>query len=86
MKLWGSVGGPLGMPDDAKAFKEFIEAQGASTGSWRGNVDAPGNAATDATGTTPVGPTSTDTSRLAAAPDADPAMDDPESGGPRAGL
>jgi len=76
------VGSVVGADDrqvksDLKAFKEFIEAQGASTGSWRGNVDAPPAAPDEP---------ATSTSSLAAAPEADPAMDDPESGGPRAGF
>lgn len=72
---------------DLKRFKEFIESRGSETGAWRGNVEAPGNAATGSAGlATGVGPTSTDSAGLAAAPESDPAMDDPESGGPRAGL
>ncbi len=76
------VGSVVGADDrqvksDLKRFKEFIESQGASTGSWRGNIDAPPTA--------PDAPV-TSTSPLAAAPEADPAMDDPESGGPRAGF
>ncbi|MET4060539.1 putative membrane protein [Arthrobacter sp. UYP6] len=62
---------------DLKRFKAFIESQGAETGAWRGNVDAPPTSAAAP---------ATSTSTLAAAPEADPAMDDPESGGPRAGL
>ena len=82
------IGSVLGADDrqvksDLKRFKEFMESRGSETGSWRGNVDAPGNAAT---GPGSAEPTSTDTTRLAAAPAADPAMDDPESGGPRAGF
>ena len=64
---------------DLKRFKEFIEGQSSATGAWRGNIDAPPTAAD-----TPAVPTST--SGLSAAPEADPAMDDPESGGPRGGL
>lgn len=84
------IGSAVGADDrqvksDLTRFKEFVENRGSETGSWRGNVDAPGNAATGASGADS-GPTSTNTSRLAAAPAADPAMDDPESGGPRAGL
>ncbi|KAD4059698.1 cyclase [Arthrobacter yangruifuii] len=71
---------------DLTRFKEFIESRAAETGSWRGNVQAPGNAATGGPAPAATGPTSTATERLAAAPEADPAMDDPESGGPRAGL
>ena len=55
---------------DLKRFKEVIESQGSETGSWRGNVDAAPTAATGA--------------GLKAAPTADPSLDDPESGGPRA--
>ena len=82
------IGSVVGADDrqvkaDLKRFKEFMESRGSETGSWRGDVDAPGNAATGAGGSTP---TSTNTAGLAAAPAADPAMDDPESGGPRAGL
>lgn len=78
------VGSAVGADDrqvksDLKRFKEFIESEGAATGAWRGNIDAPPTA--------PAAPTtSTSTSGLAAAPESDPAMDDPESGGPRAGL
>jgi len=82
------IGSVVGADDrqvkaDLKRFKEFMESRGSETGSWRGDVDAPGNAATGAGGSTP---TSTNTAGLAAAPAADPALDDPESGGPRAGL
>ena len=86
------VGSAIGVDDrqvksDLKRFKEFIESRGSETGAWRGNVEAPGNAATGSAGlATGVGTTSTDSAGLAAAPEADPAMDDPESGGPRAGL
>ena len=66
---------------DLKRFKEFIEGRGAPTGAWRGNVDAP-----PTPDPAPVAPAATSTSGLAAAPESDPAMDDPESGGPRAGL
>lgn len=81
------VGSVVGADDrqvksDLKRFKEFIEGKGSATGSWRGNVDAPPTAADAA----PAPATSTSTSGLAAAPEADPAMDDPESGGPRAGF
>lgn len=69
---------------DLKRFKEFIEGRGAPTGAWRGNVDAPPTAAAAPAGSGT--PTSTSTSGLAAAPESDPALDDPESGGPRAGV
>lgn len=75
---------------DLKRFKEFIEGRGAPTGAWRGNVDAPPTAATPTAAATPAAssgtPASTSTSGLAAAPESDPALDDPESGGPRAGA
>ncbi|CEA07185.1 Polyketide cyclase / dehydrase and lipid transport [Arthrobacter saudimassiliensis] len=78
---------------DLARFKEFIESRGSETGAWRGNVDAPGNAATGS-GPAPAsgaaaagtGTAAATGSGLHAAPPADPAMDDPESGGPRAGL
>ncbi|MBP3035709.1 SRPBCC family protein [Arthrobacter sp. zg-ZUI100] len=77
------VGSVVGADDrqvksDLKRFKAFIEGLGAETGSWRGNVDAPPTASAPTT--------STSASGLAAAPESDPAMDDPESGGPRAGF
>ena len=80
------VGSVVGADDrqvksDLKRFKEFIESQGSATGAWRGNIDAPPTAA-DAPSSAPA----TSTSKLAAAPEGDPAMDDPESGGPRAGF
>lgn len=70
------VGAVLGADDhrvkgDLKRFKDFIESRGTETGSWRGNVDAAPTAATGDPG-------------LKAAPTADPSLDDPESGGPRA--
>ena len=70
------VGAVVGADDhrvkgDLARFKEFIESKGAETGAWRGNVDAAPTAAPGA------GP-------LKAAPASDPALDDPESGGPRA--
>lgn len=97
------IGSAVGADDrqvksDLARFKEFIESRGSETGSWRGDVAAPSNAATGSAGlgtgtaagtvagTAAGSGTSTDTGNLAAAPDADPAMDDPESGGPRAGF
>ena len=82
------VGSAVGADDrqvkaDLKRFKEFIEGRGSETGAWRGDVDAPGNAPAGG-GTAREGAPAR--SGLAAAPDEDPALDDPESGGPRAGL
>lgn len=70
------VGAVVGADDhrvkgDLARFKDFIESRGSETGAWRGNVDAAPTAATGAQG-------------LKAAPTADPSLDDPESGGPRA--
>jgi uncharacterized membrane protein len=73
------VGSVLGADDrqvksDLKRFKEFIEARGSETGAWRGNVDAPGNAAT--------GPSGGETS----VPPSNPAFNDPDSGGATSGV
>ena len=68
---------------DLARFKEFIESRGSETGAWRGDVEAPGNAATGAGAAGVAGAAG---GGLHAAPEADPAMDDPESGGPRAGI
>ncbi|MFP5315044.1 MAG: SRPBCC family protein [Actinomycetes bacterium] len=75
------VGAAVGADDrqvkaDLARFKEFIENTGNETGAWRGNVDAPGSGS--ATVSQAADP-------LADGPGlADPSLDDPESGGPRA--
>lgn len=57
---------------DLQRFKEFIEKSGGETGAWRGDVDAPGSGGQTA-------------DPLAGGVGlADPSLDDPESGGPRA--
>src|SRR2546430_15908732 len=56
-----NVGDKTGMLDrrvkgDMKRFREFIEARGAETGAWRGDVPQPGYQ-TPTTGTQPAGTT-----------------------------
>jgi uncharacterized membrane protein len=75
------VGAAVGADDrqvkaDLKRFKEFIENTGNETGAWRGNVDAPG------TGSATTSQTADPLAGGAGL--ADPSLDDPESGGPRA--
>jgi len=68
-------------------------SRASEPGAWGGNVDAPASAASEADRAPASGAAAAGTgtaaatgSGLHAAPPADPAMDDPESGGPRAGL
>ncbi|WP_028279958.1 SRPBCC family protein [Arthrobacter sp. H5] len=69
---------------DLERFKEFIENKGHETGGWRGDVDAPGSGAASTTAGVAASPRRVEDPLEDGPGRADPSLDDPESGGPRA--